>query len=189
LTFQRPIGSSDPKSAELVLEISSASRHFDATSASYSQLSHPSVRPYVDATPNKQIPCISSTALQHSSSQRTLLLTPPSDEASENRYPDPRKSHTQGLATLSVVSAPLTLGDLFQPPTLLGYALQSFPPPSWSTSPLNEISPLLRFPIRPSRTLYRRSSGFLPQEKPCPYSPPKGLVWGGTLALLSFTTS
>lgn len=59
---------------------------------------------------------------------RTLLFTPPSDEASEKRCPAFQKSRTQGLATLSTVSAPYTLGSLFQPPTLLGFALQSFAP-------------------------------------------------------------
>jgi len=37
-----------------------------------------------------------------------------------------QKCRPQGLATLSTVSAPKTLGSLFQPPTLLGFPLQSF---------------------------------------------------------------
>jgi hypothetical protein len=41
------------------------------------------------------------------------------------------------------------LGDLFQPPTLLGFALQSFHPSGRSRNPFGFPSPLLRFPAKP----------------------------------------
>jgi hypothetical protein len=44
--------------------------------------------------------------------------------------------------------------------------------------------PLLRFPTRPVRALYRRFSGFIPPGKPCPSSPPDGLDRAGAVCSL-----
>jgi hypothetical protein len=41
------------------------------------------------------------------------------------------------------------LGSLFQPPTLLGFALQSFFPVPWSNRGLPRVFPLLRFSTKP----------------------------------------
>jgi hypothetical protein len=93
---------------------------------------------------------LSFPALQHFRIQRPFfsLLSP---RASEKRCPAPRKSRTQGLATLSTVSARQTLGSLFQLPTLLGFALQSLAPPQGSITPLEMTSPLLRSKTKPLR--------------------------------------
>jgi hypothetical protein len=128
--------------------------------------------------PSLQAPCIrwtqkpsTSLELYHPTAftdQSALLRTPGYPKASEVRCAVLQKSHTQGLATLSVASATLTLGSLFQLPTLLGFALQSFTPSSWSGSISQSTLPPLRFPTKPSQASYRRSNGLLPQEKPCP---------------------
>jgi len=90
-------------------------------------------------------------------------------------WPTPRKSRPQGLATLSTASARRTLGDLFQPPTPLGFSLQSFPPPRGSNvsllTPFRSCASLQDLPAS-----HRRSSDFLPPEKPCPFSLPKRLI-------------
>jgi hypothetical protein len=57
-----------------------------------------------------------------------LLLTTPAEVASDRLGSAHRKSRPQGLATLSAALARVPLEGLFQPPTLLGFALQSFPP-------------------------------------------------------------
>jgi hypothetical protein len=49
-------------------------------------------------------------------------------KASEENCRFPQKFHSQGLATLSMVSSSHIPGSLFQPPTLLGFTLQSFAP-------------------------------------------------------------
>lgn len=77
----------------------------------------------------------------------TLLFTPL--EASKVFCPPPWKSHLQGLATLWVALARSILGDLFQSPTLLGFALQSFLPLSWSKKSFPSLSPFPRFLPKP----------------------------------------
>jgi hypothetical protein len=57
-----------------------------------------------------------------------LLSTTPLEAASDRPVLTHRKSRPQGLATLSTASADETLGGLFQPPTLLGFSLQSLAP-------------------------------------------------------------
>jgi hypothetical protein len=94
----------------------------------------------------------SSTSLElfcPSAFQDSKALLFASLEASGRRCPAYRKCRTQGLATLSTVSALQTRGSLFQPPTLLGFALQSFLPHGEPTDSFESISPLLRFPIKP----------------------------------------
>jgi len=86
-------------------------------------------------------------------------------------------------------SALSILGSLFQLPTLLGFALRSFPPTRWSNQafPLNRSA--LTLPQQTSRACCRRSSGFLPSGKPCPSLLPEGLVRVGTSAPLGFLAS
>jgi hypothetical protein len=59
-----------------------------------------------------------------------LFFIPSFEETYEKHCPALRKPRIQGLATLIAVVFPndLNLGSLFQPPTLLGFALQSFSP-------------------------------------------------------------
>jgi hypothetical protein len=59
-----------------------------------------------------------------------LFFTPSFEGTSEKHCPAFRKPRVQGLATLvaAVFSNDLNLGSLFQPPTLVGFALQSFSP-------------------------------------------------------------
>jgi len=57
-----------------------------------------------------------------------LLCTTPAEVASDRLGVTHRKPRPQGLATLSTASAHNTLEGLFQPPTLSGFPLQSFPP-------------------------------------------------------------
>jgi hypothetical protein len=126
-------------------------------------------------------------ALQH---LRTWVpfLSLPFRKVSGNRCRNSRKSRPQGLATLSAASAPQVLGDISQPPTLLGFALQSFSPFPGSEDSFESTFPLLRFPAKPVRASYRRFSGLLPREKPFPLRP-EGLIRSGAYALLGFLTS
>jgi len=89
-------------------------------------------------------------------------------------------SRSQGLATLSTVFATPILGDLFQPPTLLGFALQSVAPlpRSKNSSRIPLSAPTLVY--KTSWALYRRFSGLLSAEKPCPCVLPNGLGRVGT---------
>lgn len=48
--------------------------------------------------------------------------------AFDHRYLGDQRSRSQGLATLSTMSAFSIPGSLFQPPTLMGFTLQSFSP-------------------------------------------------------------
>jgi len=59
-----------------------------------------------------------------------LFFIPPFEGTFEKRCPALRKPRVQGLATLFAAVFPnnLNLGSLFQPPTLMGFALQSFSP-------------------------------------------------------------
>lgn len=118
-----------------------------------------------------------------------LLFTPPSDEASEKRCPAFQKSRTQGLATLSTVSAPLDPWKPLSAPNAPGIRpseLCSFSMIK-STFPVNSLRSCASLENLPAS--YRRSSGFLPWKKPCPFSLPGGLVRVGTFALLSFRAS
>jgi len=47
------------------------------------------------------------------------------------------------------LSTPHSLGNLFQPPTLLGFALQSFTPVVWSKKTFTLFFPFLRFLTKP----------------------------------------
>jgi len=59
-----------------------------------------------------------------------LFFIPSFEGTSGKRCPAFQKPRVQGLATLfaAVFTNNLNLGSLFQPPTLLGFALQSFSP-------------------------------------------------------------
>jgi len=82
---------------------------------------------------------------------------------------------TQGLATLSTGSATSIRGTLFQIPTLVGFALQSFAPFGESK---RRFPSLLSAPALfwvTSRASHRCSSGFILPKKPSPFLHPHGL--------------
>jgi len=99
------------------------------------------------------------------SDRTTLLLTPLG--ASGNRYPDPRKSHPQGLATLSVTSVVPPLEASFSSPRSWAFPFRALLLPrdrkGVSTSPSALALPTKTFPAS-----IRRSDGFLPRGKPVP---------------------
>jgi len=94
-----------------------------------------------------------STSLELScpsaSQDSKALLFAPLSKRPADFCPAYRKSRTQGLATLSTASALQIPGSLFQLPTLLGFALQSFFPRGGPADSFDSTSPLLRFPIKP----------------------------------------
>jgi len=83
---------------------------------------------HVDDDHISQAPRLSFHALQHFRLKAPFFSLPVPGKRLKTSCPGLQKSHTQGLATLSAVSATLNLGNLFQLPTLLGFALQSFAP-------------------------------------------------------------
>jgi hypothetical protein len=99
----------------------------------------------------------------------TLLLTPRG--ASGNRCPDPRKSHPQGLATLSVTSVVPPLEASFSSPRSWASPFRAFLLPRGrkgvSTSPSARALPTKTFPAS-----IRRSDGLIPREKPVPFFAP-----------------
>lgn len=98
------------------------------------------------------------------------------------------KSRFQGLVTLVAVSASRSLGSIFRPPTLLGFALQSFSPlPSAAKKISSFVNPLMRFLHVPFSTypalqrVHQRGSRYLfctrIRRTKNPYSPePFGLL-------------
>jgi len=90
----------------------------------------------------------------------TLLLA--SLEASGDRCPGPRKSHPQGLATLSVTSVPAPLGTSLSSPRSWAFPFRAFllhrDRKDVSTSPSAPALPIKTFPAS-----IRRSDGFLPR--------------------------
>jgi hypothetical protein len=95
---------------------------FDATSTSYPRVSRPST--HVLRRPQTMLERHLTQAFRPYSicGIESPLLFP------ERVCPATRKCRPQGLATLSTDSAFPPLGSLFQLPTLLGFALQSFTP-------------------------------------------------------------
>jgi len=83
---------------------------------------------HVDDGHIPQAPRLSFSALQHFRLTAPFFSLSVPEKRLKTSCSGLQKSHTQGLATLSVVSASVNLGNLFQLPTLLGFALQSFPP-------------------------------------------------------------
>lgn len=77
---------------------------------------------------SKKAPRLSCLTLQHVHKVAALFFTASVDDASLGLYLGPRKSRIQGLATLFAVLARDFLEGFFQPPTLVGFALQSFSP-------------------------------------------------------------
>jgi len=86
---------------------------FDATLASFALRPRRQPVSLVDPKPRPSAPRLSFVALQHSKIQRPFFS--PLAERPRRVALRPRKSHPQGLATLSVVSAPEPLGASFSP--------------------------------------------------------------------------
>jgi len=82
-----------------------------------------------------------------------------------------------------------TLGALFQTPTLLSFALQSFSPPGWSRCPREPLFPLLLVSSETIRPHCPVLQWLPPTQKAVPLVAPERLTRVGTVALLSFMTS
>jgi hypothetical protein len=118
-------------------------------------------------------------------SQRTSLKLPapsassgfpspfsrPLRSVGEACLPSP-KSRPQGLATLSTVSAPKIREGLFQPPTLLGFPLQSLPPLPWSSPGFPKPHPSCPCGKNPP-AFPGGFRDFLPPKKPSPFCAPR----------------
>lgn len=76
------------------------------------------------------------------------------------------------------------LGSLFQPPTLMGFALQSFSLSSWSKNSFEFSSPFLRLSRRPNGPPTCASTVCSHNKSRTPFSHPEELVQVGALALL-----
>lgn len=145
--------------------------HFNATSASVHPDSLPILLPYVDLRTNEQAPRMSFSALQHLQMKRPPF-SPLFPKAFENRYPDSRRFRFQGLATLIAVSARLILESLFQPSTLLGFALRSISPSRSLPIPFGADVPFLHFLVKPQQP-HTGASTFYRPRKPFPLLLPK----------------
>jgi hypothetical protein len=122
-----------------------------------------------------KLPCPSAFPVS-----RAPFFASPFEEAFGRLCPASRKSRPQGLATLPADLAPRSLGDLFQPPTLVGFPLRSFSPLRWSV-------PGLPVPFRPCTffqdlpALGRCSGDLLPPRSRVPS--PRGFRSGRDLLL------
>lgn len=122
--------------------------HFDAASASYFfcaariPASHADHDPLSTGTSHR-----ASIALQHFRTGESLFS--PSEEGVFQVLPYLEEASLSGFGyPLSDFHSP-PLGGLFQLPTLLGYALQSFSPVRRSTSDFSLLFPSSRFPVKP----------------------------------------
>jgi hypothetical protein len=79
-----------------------------------------------------------------------------------------------------------SLGGLFQPPTLLGFALQSFPPLEWSVLRFHSTPSLPHSPTKPPG-LVPVPQRLCPTQKPCPFLPPEILRRGETSCSLGLS--
>jgi len=140
----------------------------------------------VDPKPRPTAPRLSFPALQHSQIQEPFFS--PLSRRPRNVALLPRKSHPQGLATLSVVSAPEPLEASSSPrhswaPPFKAFLLHGDP----ENLSIPRSAPALS--LKTFSASSRRSDGLLPPWKPYPSSLPDGLDPAGALALLGFTTS
>jgi hypothetical protein len=124
--------------------------HSDATTASSSQTCHPLLLSLVDQGATKKVPRLSFEALQHMQI-RAPFFSPFLRSGVWNTCALYSRSPTRRVWLPSRRCKPSrTLGSVFQPPTLLGFALQSFDPLRRSNDPFESLSPLRRFPTKPS---------------------------------------
>jgi len=79
------------------------------------------------------------------------------------------------LATLSTGLAAPIRGTLFQIPTLMGFALQSFAPSGESKRRFPSLLSVPALSWKTSRAFHRCSNGFFLPGKPCPFLRPHGL--------------
>jgi hypothetical protein len=142
--------------------------HVDATSASISQTGRLIVSHRVDTGLQQ-----SSTSLEFHGptafpDPSALLLHFPYEKRPRNLAGFPESAVLRVWLPSRRCKPSQILGDVFQPPTLLGFALQSFSPSQWSIGSFVPIFPLLRFSTKPVGASHRRFSGVLPPRKPCP---------------------
>jgi len=119
---------------------------------------------------SRQAPRYVPSAPQHFRIEEPLLSPP--YEGVPPALPYQREVPLLGFGyPFSGLSSPF-LGSFFQPPTLTGFTLQSFPP-AWRSKTGFPVSLRSRaFPQNPS-ALRRRLSGLLPPDQPCPSLPPE----------------
>jgi hypothetical protein len=124
--------------------------HFDATLSVLPPCLLPIPLSDVDRRPERWAPRISSLTLQHIKMEAPFFSPPLSRERLDDHCPVTQKFRTQGLATLSTVFTPSsTREDLFQPPTLMGFAPRSFIPLKGSGFCFQKPSPLVRLKEKP----------------------------------------
>jgi hypothetical protein len=113
--------------------------HFDATVASFPFHKPPSYRcPTSTVIRLPKAPRVSLTTLQHMRIEEPFLFATPYGEASERLCSAHSEVPLSGFGyPLSGISSP-NLGSLFQRPTLMGFALQSFPFLSGDPIPVSE---------------------------------------------------
>jgi hypothetical protein len=127
-----------------------------------------------------------SAALQHFKA-RQPFFSPGSRPAFEKHHHAFQKSRPQGLATLSTALAIPPTEVLSQPPTLLGFTLQSFFPTLWPTSDFSKVFRSYVFLPNPL-AWQRRFSGSRSQDQLCFQLPTPFMAPGGATALLGFCT-
>jgi hypothetical protein len=149
--LQPTVGSSTPRRADsFAMNQTSPLVHSDATTASSSQTRHPLPLPLVDQGVAKKVPRLSFTALQHIRN-RAPFFSPFLRSSVWNTCALYSRSPARRVWLPSRRCKPSRiLGSVFQPPTLLGFALQSFHPLRRSNDSFESIFPLLRFPTKPS---------------------------------------
>jgi hypothetical protein len=142
----------------------------------------------VDSKTVPLAPRVSFCALQHSSDIVALLVTSHKD-ASEKDCPPLQKSRSQGLATLSAVSAHHTLGTSLSTPDAHGLRPSELFSASVIRGPFRISRSALALFYKTNPALYRRFSGLLPQKKPCLFVLPDGLDRGEAVCSLELSVS
>jgi len=127
-----------------------------------------------------------SATLQHFEA-KPPLFSPGSRRTFERHGPVFQRCRPQGLATLSAVSAAQPTGTLFQPPTLLGFTLQSLVPISWPTHDFSRVLRSCVFLPNPP-AWHRRFNGFRSRDQLRYRLPAFFTIPAGATALLGFYT-
>jgi hypothetical protein len=124
--------------------------HSDATTASSSQTCHPLLLPLVDQEAAKKVPRLSFAALQHIRNRAPFFALIFRSSVWNTCALYSRSPIRRVWLPSRRCKPSRHLGSVFQPPTLLGFALQSFDPLRRSNDSFESISPLLRFLTKPS---------------------------------------
>jgi len=142
---------------------------FDATSASYPQPQRSLYRRPRSTEEDllRKTPRWSSLALQHTKIQAPFFsLRDP--EASDPRCPANQKCHSQGLATLSVVSACLDPWKPLSAPHARGLRPSKLSSSSVILQSVSQLDSALALSSQTCPAWNRSSNGFVSPKKPCP---------------------